>query len=431
MVTETIDIPIRSAASYRWYVTALLFLVGVFNLMDRQILAILLEPIKRDLQLSDTAMGWLTGSAFVVFYAIASIPVARLVDSANRRSVIAAALILWSSITALSALAGSFLQLALARIGVGFGESATGPASYSMLSDLHAARTRVAALSMFATGAPVGLMLAFILGGWLNDRFGWRVALATIGAPGVLLGVVVWLTIKEPERGAAETGAADTARYSLSATLRFLRESRSFCWLSLGASLLNFAAIGLLVWSPAFMLRVHGMPAAQAGLWLGLATGLGGIIAGPLSGWIAARLAPRDPAWLLRLPALSSFLVAPCIALFLSLGTPAASLPMFFAAVVGCAAMFGPVMTVALGVAKIRMRATATALVALAYNLVGTGLGPLAVGAGSDVLAPVLGVSSIRGALWLAVATSFAAGLAFIAGAPHVRADMERAAKSQ
>jgi MFS family permease len=250
-----------------------------------------------------------------------------------------------------------------------------------------------------------------------------------IGAPGLLLALIVWWTVSEPERGGAETGVTDTAHYEFSAALRCLLRLRSFRWLSLGAALEIFAVMALVVWSPSLLTRVHLASTAEAGLWLGVATGLGGIIGGPLSGWIASRLSQRDAAWLLRLPALTSLLGAPCMALFLLHDTLSAALPMFFASILCCAAMMGPVTTATQNVARIRMRATAAALVTLSFNLVGTGLGPLSIGVVSDLLAPTLGDASIRAALLIAVAASLSAGVFFYLGARSLRADIERAAR--
>lgn len=408
------------------YTTFVLFLVTAFNLMDRQILAILLEPIKQDLQLSDTAMGLLTGFAFVALYAVASVPIARLADATSRRTIISVALAFWSAMTALSALAGSFTQLALARIGVGFAESATGPASNSMIADLYPPHRRAFGLSILATASPFGIMLAFIVGGWLSDAVGWRMTLVYAGLPGIILALVVWLTVREPQRGAADSGRADTAHYDFRMTLRYLLGSRSFLYLTLGAASSVFAIMSMIVWSPSVLSRVHGVPTGMAGLWLGAATGLGGVIGAPLSGWLATRLSHRDVSWLLRLPALTSVLATPCLAAFLLL-PPMAAPPLFFLAVVFCSAMLGPVMSATQDIAKVRMRATASALLILTFNFIGTGLGPVAVGALSDSLAGTLGAGSIRAALWLAVAASLVAGASFFLAARHLRADVARA----
>ncbi len=407
------------------YTTLVLLLVAVCNLVDRQILAILIEPIKRDLQLSDTSMGVLTGFAFVAFYTLASVPIARLADRANRRTIIAVALAFWSVMTAVSSLASSFAQLALARIGVGIGESATAPASQSMLSDLYPPALRAIALSWFATASPIGIMIAFIVGGWLNDTVGWRMTLVCAGAPGVVLALVVWLTVREPERGASEERAADTTHYGFIVTLRHLLRSRAFVWLALGAGLSMFAVMGIMVWSSSFLVRVHEMPTATAGLWLGVATGLGGMAGGLASGWLASRLSRNDVSWLLRLPALASVLAAPFMALFLLL-PPQAGLPAYYLAAVCCAAVLGPVTAAVQGIAKIRMRATAAALLILTFNFIGTGLGPVAVGVVSDLLAPALGQASIRAGMWLAVAATLAGGACLYSGARYLRADVER-----
>jgi predicted MFS family arabinose efflux permease len=411
------------------YTTLVLVLVAVFNLLDRQILAILIEPIKRDLQLSDTAIGVLTGFAFVAFYTLASVPIARLADHANRRTIIAVALAFWSVMTAVSSLASSFAQLALARIGVGIGESATAPASHSMLSDMYPTGRRALALSLIATASPLGMMVAFIGGGWLNDAVGWRMTLVCAGVPGLVLALVVWLTVREPERGASEERAADTTHYGFGVTLRYLVRSRAFVWLTVGAALANFTIVGVIVWSSSFLVRVHDMPTATAGLWLGVATGLGGMAGGLSSGWLASRLSRRNASWLLRLPALTSVLAAPFIALFLSL-PPTTALPSFCIAAACCGAVLGPVTTAAQEVAKVRMRATAAALLILTLNFVGTGLGPVAVGAVSDLLAPTLGDSSIRAGMWLAVAATLTASVCFRIGSRHLPADIVRSGRS-
>ena len=255
-----------------------------------------------------------------------------------------------------------------------------------MLSDLYPTGRRAFALSLIATASPLGMMVAFIVGGWLNDAVGWRMTLVCAGVPGLVLALVVWLTVREPERGASEERAADTTHYGFGVTLRYLLRSRAFVWLTLGAALANFAIMAVIVWSSSFLVRVHGMPTATAGLWLGVATGLGGMAGGRSAGWLASRLSRRDVSWLLRLPALTSVLAAPFIALFLSL-PPTTALPSFYVAAVFCGAVLGPVTTAAQEVAKVRMRATAAALLILTLNFIGTGLGPVAVGAVSDLLA--------------------------------------------
>ncbi|HET9444959.1 MAG TPA: MFS transporter [Steroidobacteraceae bacterium] len=409
-----------------WYVSTLLFLVGAFNLMDRQILAILLEPIKRDLNVSDAAMGLLTGFAFVAFYTLTSLPIARLADAHSRRHIIALALVGWSALTSTSALATSYMQLALLRVGVGTAESATGPAGQSLLADFFPAARRTAPMAMLAIAPPVGVMLAFIIGGVLNQHLGWRMTLACMGAPGVLLALVWWITVREPVRGASDTAVAARAQHPLSTTVRYLLGLKSFCWMTLGASLTTFTVMGLVVWSPAYLERVHGVSTAQAGLSLGLATGLGGVAGGLCAGILAQRLASRDISWLLRLPALTSLLAAPLVGCFLLLGDSPVAIAMFFGIVFCSVAMLAPVMSATQSLARIHMRAVAAALVTLTFNFIGTGFGPFAVGALSDLLAPVLRTGSLRAGLWLTAAASIGAALAFAVGARHLPTDVTR-----
>ena len=202
---------------YAYYVLAVLFVVYIFNFIDRQILAILLEPIKQDLQVSDTALGFLTGFAFAVFYTFAGLPLARLADRGVRRSLIAISLATWSLMTAVSGLARNFTDLALARIGVGIGEAGASPPAHSLLSDYFPPEKRATVIAIYASGIYVGVGLGFWLGGWINDAYGWRVAFCVVGLPGLLMALLVRFTVHEPLRGMSEHNITATQAYSLSA----------------------------------------------------------------------------------------------------------------------------------------------------------------------------------------------------------------------
>ena len=188
----------------RNYALGVLVVVYTFNFIYRQILSILLEPIKQDLGLSDTALCMLTGFAFALFYATLGIPIARLADRGNRRNIIAGALTIWSVMTALSGLAQNFWHLLIARIGVGVGEAGCSPPAHSMIADYFPAENRATALGIYALGIPIGILFGFIAGGWINEFFGLRVAFFVVGIPGILLAVLVRWSLREPERGMAE-----------------------------------------------------------------------------------------------------------------------------------------------------------------------------------------------------------------------------------
>jgi len=396
--------------AYLSYALSLLVVVNVFNYLDRQILSVLLEPIKHDLQLSDTALGFLTGIAFAIFYTFAGIPIARWADRNVRQTVIALGLAIWSSMTALTGFAQTFTQLALARIGVGIGEAACSPPSYSLLSDYFPPERRATALSIFALGVPLGIMIGYLAGGWVNHHFGWRTAFFVVGAPGLVLAVILRLTLREPPRGHSEglQASAPLATESTSEVLRFVWRLHSFRHLSLGAALHALYGYGALAFIPAFMMRVHGMTnTAELGLWLGLIAGLFSGVGTLLGGALGDRLAARkhDARWYLWLPAWATLLGVPFSFLFylwpegrtaLLLSIPGAILGPIY---------LGPTVAMTQGLVKLRMRATASAILLFIINLIGLGLGPQAVGALSDLLAPSYGNDSIRYSLLVVVVT--------------------------
>jgi len=417
--------------AYRSYALGLLVVVNVFNFLDRQILSILLEPIKRDLRLSDTALGFLTGIAFALFYTFAGIPIARWADHGVRRSIIALGLTVWSGMTALTGLAQTFTQLALARVGVGIGEATCSPPAHSLLSDYFPPERRATALSILALGIPIGIMIGYLAGGWVNQFFGWRMAFFVVGLPGLALAGVVRLTLREPSRGYSEglQAGEPTPTESLREVLRFLWGLRSFRHLSLAASLHAFCGYGALAFVPAFMIRVHGMTnTAELGAWLGLITGIFAGIGTFLGGTLSDRFAGKrqDARWYLWLPAGATLLGVPFTFLFylwpegrtaLLLSIPGSILgPMWL----------GPTAAMTQGLVKLRMRATTSAILLFIINLIGLGLGPQTVGLASDLLTPFYGREAIRYALLSIVVTgSVWAALHYFAAARTLREDLQ------
>ena len=260
-----------SSPAYPRYVLGLLFVAFVFNFIDRQILSILLEPIKKDLGVSDTAMGFLTGIAFALFYTFAGIPIARLADRRTRRTIIALGLAAWSAMTAASGIVRTFAELALARIGVGVGEAACSPPAHSLLADYFPPERRATALAIYSMGIYVGILFGFLIGGYMSQYFGWRQAFLVVGLPGLVLAVLVRFTVREPPRMhfAAVPIPTGTA-------IRMLWDMRTFRHMAFGAALHSFAGYGIAAWAPAFLARVHHLGPAESGLWLGLISGVGG-----------------------------------------------------------------------------------------------------------------------------------------------------------
>lgn len=404
----------------------LLFLVGLFNAADRRILSVLLEPIRLEFGASDTAMGFLTGFAFVLFYSLATLPIARLADLRPRRAIVLVGLSCWSVLTALSGLVTSFGQLAIARLGVGIGEASYLPAGTSMISDRFPQERRTLAMAVFSVSFPVGMMLTLIVGGRVGEALGWRPTLMWLGVLGLVVAGVVGVFLREPERGRAERGAADHSLYGVRDTLGYLWSLRSFRHLALGGALAMFAATSLAMWSPAFLMRVHGLDLARAGTVLGVATGVGGI-AGVLGvSAIIQSLTRRDVRWLLWTPALVQLIVCPFILLFLTLPGTWPAVAAFVPVSASGAAVIPPAMTAVQGLAKVRMRALAAAVTSFTVNLVGIGLGPFVAGVVSDALEPRFGDESLRFALVLNAGIAMWAAVHLMIGARSLRPELAR-----
>jgi len=385
-----------TSPGYAWYVLFVLLLVYIMNFVDRQILAIVLDDVKGELGVSDTTMGLLSGFAFVMFYTLAGIPIARLADTRSRRAVIAVGLTLWSAMTMACGLARSTWQLAFARFGVGVGEAAGTPPSHSLISDYFPPERRATAMSVYAMGIYLGVMFGFLGGGLIRDAFDWRTAFLAAGVPGLPLALLLILTVREPERGAAERGPVDTRAPGLRAVLRTLFGRPTFVLLTLAACFQSLSGYSILAWGPAFLGRVHGLGGTEIGLSFGLIAGVGGAAGVTLGGWLADRLGARDARWYGWLPALVSVGAAPLAIPFYLAETRELSL-LAFAPFYFLGNMYvGPLWSVAQGLVPVRMRALASAALLTVLNIVGLGFGPLLVGMMNDAWAPSFGDGAIR-----------------------------------
>lgn len=419
---------------YRRYVLFMLTLVATLNFVDRQLMSILLEPIKAEFGLSDTQLGFLTGFAFAIFYALMGFVLAKIADTGNRRTLIAVVIVLWSIMTALCGAAAGFVTLLLARIGVGIGESGSAPAVQSMLADYYPPQKRASAISTQTIGVYAGILLGFLFGGWISEAFGWRTAFVVIGLPGVLFAVVFWLTVKEPVRGQIENAVDSGRTPSIGETLRYLWSSPSFRFVPFAAGLYAFAAQGSMAWAPSFFIRSHGMTTAEIGTWLALSAGLAGGLGCFLGGIVTERIVNKtgDERWYFWLP--GGCLLASVPALFVIYLSPT-PLP----ALLMCAVSWflgntwlGPVQATLQGLAGLRMRAMALAVLLFVNNLIGLGLGPQVVGILSDALRDQLGVDSLRYALLgsLCIASLLSA-LLFMSATGTLREDLRRTREGQ
>ena len=425
--SSTPDNPYASGKK-KYYVLGLLTIVYSFNFIDRQLLAILQEAIKADLSLSDGQLGLLTGFAFAVFYVTAGIPIARWADRSNRSRIIAASLFIWSFMTALSGAAQNYLQLLLARIGVGVGEAGGSPPSHSIISDIFPPTSRATALGFYSTGVSFGILFGFLLGGWLNEFFGWRIAFAVVGIPGVLLAIVVWMTLPEPIRGLSEKKQATDDQPTFMEVLGLLWSRLSFRHMAAGAALNAFASYSSSNWSASFMIRTHGMTTGELGTYLAMIMGFGGAIGVFFGGYIADRLSPRDKRWYVWVPSITGFLSVPFIAATYMVDNAYVALACMVIPGVMANVYLGNAIATTHSLVGLRMRALSSAVLFFILNMIGLGLGPWTVGLLSDFLASTHGTESLRNAMFylLPIVSLWSATHFFLAGRT-LRADLAAA----
>ena len=255
---------------YRSYALSLFLLVYIVNFIDRQIFSILIEPIRAEISLSDTQLGLLGGIAFAIFYTFAGIPIARWADVGVRKNIVSLAIVIWSVMTVFTSTAKNFGMLLIARIGVGIGEAGCSPPIHSLIADFYPERKRATALSIYSLGIPIGGALGTLIGGWVGEYFGWRMAFLVVGFPGILLALIFFLTVKEPPRGYSEPGGIPQKKEKvpLRATLKFMWELRSFRHMSFAGALHAFVGYGVALFLPSFFMRVHGFGLAETSTYL-------------------------------------------------------------------------------------------------------------------------------------------------------------------
>jgi predicted MFS family arabinose efflux permease len=411
-----------------YYALVILTIVYSFNFIDRQLLAILQEAIKADLLLSDSQLGLLTGFAFAAFYVTAGIPIARWADRGNRRDIVALSLFVWSFMTTISGLVNNYIQLLLARIGVGIGEAGGSPPSHSIISDIFPPNKRASAIGFYSMGVSVGILFGFLAGGWLNEFFGWRVAFLVVGAPGILLAVVVRMSIPEPIRGLTEKRQVSNQAVPLGQVVSVLWSRRSFRHLAMGAGLNAFAGYSISNWTASFMIRSHGMTTGELGTWLSMTIGLGGAVGVFCGGLLADRLAPRDQRWYAWLPALAGFICLPFMTAVYLVANPYTALLMGVVPGILFNVYLGNTIATTHSLVGLRMRALSSAILFLVINTIGLGLGPWSIGLLSDYLEPQLGAESLRYAmLYLLPAVMFWSACHFYLASRTLRQDLAAA----
>jgi len=417
---------LREKPWYKWYAVGVLTVVYASSQVDRQIMAILLEPIKLELSASDTQMGFLIGLTFALFYATLGMPIAMLADRTNRRNVVTAAISVWSAMTVLCGYAGNFIQLTFARIGVGVGEAGSTPPSHSIISDLFPPEKRGTAMGVFSLGVNFGILIAYLAGGWLSDNWGWRMTFVVVGIPGIVVAAILYFTVSEPIRGASEphqtpdpTGAPKFRE--VAAHMWRVRSIRHLCF---GASLAGFVGYGFVLWMPTFLIRSHGLSSTEVGLALALMTGVIGAMGTFTAGKLADVLARRDVRWRSWVVAAGKagyvpFLAAVFLVDELWLALLLYVIPAFFGGF-----YLAPTAALIQSLVSLRMRALASSILLFVLNIIGMGFGPQLVGIMSDWFEPSYGQESLRMALFCLSFLNLWCGYHYLTAARTLKDDM-------
>lgn len=408
----------------------LLTLVYILNYMDRQILAVLIEPIKADIALTDTQVGLLTGTLFAIFYGFITIPIAMLADRTNRIRIVAIGCFLWSLFTGISGLATSFLALAIARIGVAFGEAGGVAPSLSVLGDYFSPRRRVFAIALFTCASPIGILAGVMIGGLVADAYGWRAVFIGAAIVGLLLAPLLLKFAPEPPRGNFEPLPDPSAKPpSFGATLLLFVRRPTLVWMAISCGLFAMIANGLITWVPALLMRGYGASVRDVALYYGPVVGISLAIGLFSSGATISWFARRSLRAYTLIPAAAMLLCAPLFAGALSAGSWQMVLVWMALPLALINFVVPPALTLVQNLAPANVRSTASAILMLVLNLVGIGLGPLAIGVVSDILTPTMETDGLRYAMMITmVPISVLTSVSLLVATRYIVRDHERVA---
>ena len=392
---------------YRYYVLVMLTVVSMINIMDRLILSILLEDIKAEFTFTDTQLGVLAGLAFALFYALMSIPIARWADISNRKNILAAALIVWSGMTALCGAATGFVSLFLARLGVGIGEAGGSPPSYSIIADYFRPSERARAMGVYVTGSVLGTGGGLIVGGLLGEWLGWRMTFLALGIPGILLGVILYFTVKEPPRGRYDSGSDDSKQaVDIKRTLKSLASNKVYVRVGLSYAMLTMVGYAMALWLAPIMLRNFEVSLSMVGLYLGGTYILGGIPGPLIGGYLTDYMVKRDARWCAWIPAI--FILCSVGTFWFSLSADSLSGFLGFFALTYALFMIpqGASLSMLQSSLGSGERALGMSFTLLVTTTVGLAIGPLLVGLLSDALAATYGAKALNYSLMATCGTA-------------------------
>jgi MFS family permease len=411
--------PTSKSTELSRYSLAVLLVILVLSNLDRQIVNILAEPMRKEMGLRDWQIGMMTGLSFALLNATLGVPIARFAERGSRPLILAVSIGVWSGFTALCGITRTFPQLVLARIGVGVGEAGCTPAAVSLISDTVPREKRASAMGIYSAGAPIGGLLGMALGGFTADIGGWRTAFLVAAAPGLVVGAVAALTLKDSRSAFKPALQTEDPTPNLIDASRELLGCKTYVFFLAAGVLQALLGYGILSFLGSFFFRIHGAmiahTAARFGLhsagFLGLSLGLMFGVAGTVGSYAGGKLADRhirksNPKGLASQAALLALTAVPLYVVALLTESAPLALGLLFFQTLCTGMTFAPFYTVIQSVVQPRSRATAVALFVLMSNLVGLGLGPVLVGSLSDYLATGVGLGAAQGLRWAMVAAS-------------------------
>lgn len=437
-----------TSRAYRTYVLFLLTGVYTFNFIDRQIIGILSPAIKEDLGLADWQLGILKGFAFAVLYTTLGIPIARLADRKNRVAIISIALALWSGFTALSGAASNFIQLTLARVGVGIGEAGGSPPAHSLISDYFPKEERAGALAVYAMGIPIGVAFAFLAGGWLTQTFSWRVAFVVVGLPGILMAVLLKLTVREPPRGAFDTekktdgfeAPADGENSDFRSAVvsevaviwraaKHLLSIPTYRAIVIATTAISFSAYANGTWIVDFYVRSHpDYSVLSVYFWLGIISGTAYALGTFLGGFMVDKFATKNKKMYGYIPAIALLINAPAFLLVIWHPNPVVSLIFQVPTQLAIGFYLGPSFALAQTLAPVSVRALSTAVFFFILNMIALGFGPTIAGVLSSLFSAQYGEGlALQLSLSIVSLTGLYAAWMFFQAGKRLPADWEKA----
>jgi MFS family permease len=385
-------------------IVSLVILSGIvgLNTVDRNMFGLLLPQVQHDIPISDTALGFLMGPAFVIVYSLAGVPIAWLADRTSRRNIIAAGLAFWSAVTMLTGAAQNLIHLLAARMALGVGEASNMAPTSALIGDMFGGRWRVLAMAVFSAGGPLAIMLFYPVIGWIAASHGWRPAYPMMGAVGLVVALLTLLVVREPRRRTGPAKAGSQAGF-LGSALAILK-SKSFLLLCAGGVMVSTNYSAMLAWLPAFMLRVHGLDAQATGALLGTYKGLIGVAATLAGGVVVTLLMRLDRRWMAWAPMLFALGMVPAQMLLLLASQPVWWHVGLALETIGMQGITPALFALLITLLEPRVRATGAALYLLIFNLLGQSIGPLAVGMLNDGPFAAFGEQAIRYSLLTAPA---------------------------